>query len=291
MSNSGSDYELKFAMHDTIHCLTPGLFRSLKRGERKLSKLEVSYEFGDGERIEFSGPEPLGDDDLRVLQGLIAMAGPQGEILAPTTESPEGLSIRRMLELRWGAVNEESLVVRGSYRSLAKEIGYAEIEKSNTIRDCIERLWKVSVIAQKDGKRLGFRLLADYASDDPNGQLFVALNPRLASAVLGDKYTRIDMNEVRQIKQGGTRLIHQRLCGWIDHGKSRKVGGDMLCSYVWPDPVDETAMRKRRSRLKPLLAELLAIGWSVKQYSKGKFEIKRPALSRSDDGPLQHNLF
>jgi hypothetical protein len=291
---SKQNYALTFAMHDPIHCLTPGLFRSLKRGERKLTKLEVSYEFGDGEKIEFSGPEPLGDDDLRVLQGLIAMAGPQGQPVMPSTVSQEGLSSRQKLELRWGAVEEESLIVKGSYRSLAREIGYAEIEKSKTIRDCIERLWKVSVIVQKDGKRKGFRLLADYASDEdiPNdGQLFVALNPRLASAVLGDTFTRIDMNEVRQIKLGGTRLIHQRLCGWIDQGKARKVNVDTLCGYVWPDPVDETAMRQRRSRLKPLLAELSAIGWKVKELGKGKYEIKRPSFSVNDIRPIQQNLF
>ncbi|WP_268916240.1 replication protein C, IncQ-type, partial [Aeromonas caviae] len=34
------------------------------------------YDYGDGKRIEFSGPEPLGADDLRILQGLVAMAGP-----------------------------------------------------------------------------------------------------------------------------------------------------------------------------------------------------------------------
>lgn len=290
MSKSG--YELKFALHDTMHCLTPGLFRSLKKGDRKKSKLEIKYAFGSGEIIEFSGPEPLGDDDLRVLQGLIALAGPQGEILAPNTESSDGLSIRQMLELRWGAINEKSLVVKGSYRSLAREIGYADIENYPTIRDSIERLWKVSVIVEKDGKRMGFRLLADYASDDPRGQLYVALNPRLASAVLGDiRHTRIDMNEVRAIQLGGTRLLHQRLCAWIDPGKNRKVGVDALCSYVWPDEVDETAMRQRRSRLKPLLAELSKIGWVVTPQEKGKFSIKRPSLARSNDIPLQQNLF
>ncbi|WP_268915886.1 replication protein C, IncQ-type, partial [Aeromonas caviae] len=37
-----------------------GQFRSLKRGERKRGKLDVVYDYGDGKRIEFSGPEPLG---------------------------------------------------------------------------------------------------------------------------------------------------------------------------------------------------------------------------------------
>ena len=53
----------------------PSLFRSLKRGERKRSKLDVVYDYGNNKRIEFSGPEPLGANDLRILQGLVALAG------------------------------------------------------------------------------------------------------------------------------------------------------------------------------------------------------------------------
>ena len=67
-------HDLSHARHDPAHCLAPGLFRALKRGERKHSKLDVIYDYGDGKRIEFSGPEPLGADDLRILQGLVAMA-------------------------------------------------------------------------------------------------------------------------------------------------------------------------------------------------------------------------
>ncbi|WP_268915854.1 replication protein C, IncQ-type, partial [Aeromonas caviae] len=36
----------------------PGLFRSLKRGERKRLKLDVTYTHGD-DSIRFWGPEPL----------------------------------------------------------------------------------------------------------------------------------------------------------------------------------------------------------------------------------------
>lgn len=64
-----SKFDLTHARHDPAHCLAPGLFRSLKRGERKRSKLDVTYTYGK-DSIRFWGPEPLGADDLRVLQGL-----------------------------------------------------------------------------------------------------------------------------------------------------------------------------------------------------------------------------
>ncbi|WP_411907670.1 replication protein C, IncQ-type, partial [Salmonella enterica] len=71
-------HRLSHVRHVPAHCLAPGLFRALRRGERKRSTLDVTDDYGDGQRIEFSGPEALGAEDLRSLQGLVAMAGPHG---------------------------------------------------------------------------------------------------------------------------------------------------------------------------------------------------------------------
>ncbi len=128
-------YDLTHARHDRAHCLAPGLFRSLKRGDRKRLKLHVAYEYGDKRRIEFKGPEPLGVDDLRILQGLVAMAGPSGLILSPEPKTEKGKQLRLVLEPKWEAVKQDALVVKGSYRTLAREIGYANIENSKPIRD------------------------------------------------------------------------------------------------------------------------------------------------------------
>ncbi len=87
-------HSLSHVRHDPAHCLAPGLFRALKRGERKRSKLDVTYDYGDGKRIEFSGPEPLGADDLRILQGLVAMAGPNGLVLGPEPKTEGGRQLR-----------------------------------------------------------------------------------------------------------------------------------------------------------------------------------------------------
>ena len=164
--NPHNHNELTHLRHDPSHCLAPGLFRSLKRGDRKKFKLDVSYHYGDGEQIEFSGPEPLGGDDLRVLQGLVAMAGPCGLVLSPEPSTEGGQQLRLSLKPRWEAIQQDALVIKGSYRSLAREIGYSNIDDSKTIRDCIERLWKVSIITQAGKKRQGFRMLSEYASDE-----------------------------------------------------------------------------------------------------------------------------
>lgn len=270
-------YDLTHARHDPAHCLAPGLFRSLKRGERKRGKLDVVYDYGDGKRIEFSGPEPLGADDLRILQGLVAMAGPGGLVLSPEPQTEAGQQLRLFLEPKWEAVQQDAMVVKGSYRALAREIGYANIEDSKPIRDCVERLWKVSIIAQNGRKRQGFRLLSEYASDDAEGRLYVALNPLIAQAVMGGgQHVRISMDEVRALESEAARLLHQRLCGWIDPGKSGKTSIDTLCGYVWPSEASPSAMRKRRQRVREALPEMEAMGWSVIEYAAGKYDIARP---------------
>lgn len=270
-------HDLSHARHDPAHCLAPGLFRALKRGERKRSKLDVTYDYGDGKRIEFSGPEPLGADDLRILQGLVAMAGPSGLVLGPEPKTPGGQQLRLFLEPKWEAVETDAMVVKGSYRALAREVGYADIEDSRPIRECIERLWKVSIIAQDGRKRQGFRLLSEYASDDAEGRLYVALNPLIAQAVMGGRqHVRISMDEVRALESEAARLLHQRLCGWINPGKTGKASIDTLCGYVWPSEASPSAMRKRRQRVREALPELEVLGWSVIEYAAGKYDITRP---------------
>jgi len=276
-------FDLTHARHDPTHCLAPGLFRSLKRGERKKSKLHVVYDYGDGRRIEFSGPEPLGADDLRVLQGLVAMAGPHGLVLSPEPKTEAGRQLRLFLEPKWEAVKEDALVVKGSYRALAREIGYANIDDTKPIRECIERLWKVSIVAQHGRRRQGFRLLAEYASDEQEGKLFVALNPLIAYAVMGGRYVHIDMDEVRALRTDPASLIHQRLCGWIDPGKSGRIEIDTLCSYAWPNTVNDNAMKRRRGIARKALKEIITLGWKVNEYAQNKFEITRPKTSHVID--------
>lgn len=273
----GPLHELTHARHDPAHCLAPGLFRSLKKGDRKKLKLDVVYEYGSGTRLEFSGPEPLGSDDLRVLQGLVAMAGPAGLLLSPEPLTEAGKQLRLFLEPKWEAVQSNAMVVKGSYRKLAAEIGYQNADDSRPIRESIERLWKVSIIIQHKGKRMGYRLLSEYASDDAQGRLHVALNPRIASAVMGDSpHSRIELSEVRRLQGDAARLIHQRLCGYIDPGKTRNVSLDTLAAYAWPDEAVGSAVRMRHKRARDALAEIEGCGWTVVETTKGQFKISRP---------------
>lgn len=281
--------ELTHARMDPAHCLAPGLFRSLKKGDRKKHKLQVVYEFRDGNsRIEFCGPEPLGDDDLRVMQGLVALAAVSGEsgrgiVLSAEPGSEDGQQLRALLETQFEAVDKCAMVVAGSYARLAMEIGYADPYSGSAmkaIKRCIERLWKVSVVVQNGTKRMGFRILSQYACDSADGQLFVALNPRLAEAIMGDsQHMRIEMEEVRGLNTGPARLMHQRL-HWINAGKTKPVKLETLCSYIWPEDATPSTMRQRHRTARNALKELKGLGWGVDEYAPGKFNITRPNPQR-----------
>ena len=84
------------------------------------------------------------------------------------------------------------------------------------------------------------------------------------------------MAEVRALQTDPARLIHQRLCGWIDPGKAGRVELDTLSGYVWPDEANAEAMKKRRQKVRKALAELATVGWKVGEYAAGKWEIGRP---------------
>ena len=287
-SGGGRMVDLTHARHDRAHVLAPGLFRSLAPGERKKTKLDVTYDFGNGERIEFKGFDPLGVLEMRVLQGLVAMAGPCGLVLEDQDRASES-GAQLMLDLfepdphvQAAKLKPASLVVRDSLRRLAREIGMDEGGASvKLIRKAIERMYGVTIFVQVGKRRMGMRMLAAYASDEGTGDLYVALNPRIASAIMGSTpYARIDLDEVRRLDGDPARLIHQRLCGWIDPGKSGEVGIEVLSSYVWPDePANDAAKWKRWGRVRKAISEIAALGWHIEDLRKDHWRVIRPKIS------------
>lgn len=282
-------YDLTHARHDPAHVLAPGLFRSLGPGDRAKMKLDVTYVHGQ-DQLEFKGHEPLGVDDMRVLQGLVALAGPEGLILRDEDALPD--SGRQLIldlfsppaVIAEAGRKPDTLVVRDSFRRLAREIGMDEGGKGlKAIRTSVERLFGVTVFAQSGKRRVGMRLLSSYASDEGSGDLYVALNPRLAGAIFGDRqHIRIELAEVRALGTDPARLIHQRLCGWVDAGKSGKATIETLAAYVWPVPTEvESTLKKRRATVRKALTELSSIGWTLEEYARGKMKITRPKQPRS----------
>lgn len=163
---------------------------------------------------------------------------------------------------------------------LLREIGLTDSGGNiRTLKASLVRMANVTVLITQSKKQASFHWLS-YAFDDGDGRLFVALNPRIAEAILGERsHARIDMNEVRALISDPSRLIHQRLCGWIDPGKFGRVSIDTFCSYVWPDESTcPNTIKKRRKVVRKALNEFRNIGWLVQEYARGKWKISRPQI-------------
>lgn len=287
--------EITYAKHDPYHCLTPGLFKSYKRGERTQRNFHCKMVIDESTEtsIEFKGYQPLGADDLRVLQGLIAMSGPNGLVLEPEPEDEQMHQLRLLLNTRHDAMFEDARVAKGSLNQLCDLIGYVRGGSANKrILECIERLRMVVVFFEtnRNGRqeRKTFNVLSHtYTSvtkGASDGTIMVALNPLIAKSVVGNaRYVKINLQEVRNLKNDAAVLIHQRLCGWIDSGQSSSIGMEKLFEYVWDteNVITKDGEKYRKKTIRAAMNELAKIGWKIREVrsnKKIKFEIERSRI-------------
>jgi len=144
--------------NDPAHCLAPGLFCSLKRGERKKLKLDITYQYGD-ESIRFWGPEPLGIDDMRLLQGIIALSGLSTLILKPEPKTSIGQQLRLFMDPQWEALEADTKVIKTSIRALLRECGYSgdSGHKWKQAIQSLERMIAVTIIVVIGKRREGYQ--------------------------------------------------------------------------------------------------------------------------------------
>ncbi|MEK7382145.1 MAG: replication protein C, IncQ-type, partial [Elusimicrobiota bacterium] len=226
----------------------------------------------------FIGFEPLGADDMRLLQGIVALAS-----AAPATvdlfkpKGDTGKQLALLLEPKQDAVTEEASAVRTSLQRLMNEIGYKTDggEKREDVMESFRRLANVTVHVRGDSKEWAIHLLS-YYHDEVSGQLSIAVNHRITKAIMGDgAYTHIDMREVRALHSDPGRILHQRLCATVDPGKQLTIGIDKLIGYVWPESVTGSTLRTRRQTIRGAIAELTATGGWLFQPTAAGYLISR----------------
>ena len=292
MANSSSLLRLFRTDHvriEQVFCSAPGLFGSLPKPLPKDAHLDMMYETSDA-TFEFFG-RCLGVPELRVFQAVLALvpvSGPGGckMLLDGDNEYAVGKEHLRTLSVDDHKFDGDSLVVRTTFYELAKECGYADScfhggARIKAVQKALETLWSVTVlIRHNSGDVDGSRLLSHYQADK-SGKLTVAINPRLAEGIMGKRrYSRLDMNEIRALKSDPARLINQRVCGFIDPGKSHKVALDTLIGYVWlSQALNIKAIQWRKRAVRKALTELEVLGWSAAEYVEDKFDISRRKMA------------
>lgn len=297
---------LTHARVDSGVCHTPGLFKSLSPGEREGSKLNVKYTPREGgASYQFVGPEPLGTDDLRVFQGLVAAAAIMQEHQWATvqhdSQSERGIALRSGLEKKLALLEDgteaqsdkdAALMVNVSYARLATEIGYANTRDKSAIRDSIKRLFSVTTFKTEDGYTVGSKLIADYKAKDATEEICIALNPVLAAAVLGTdggNALRVNLTEARLLKSPAARLLQWRL-SFINEGATRQVGLTRLCEYAYPPTAPDEL--KRRAGVEAVKAadkrrRLLALAGGADAEAAAKARADLATLDRALTNPKQ----
>lgn len=312
-------YRYTHAKHDPALCTILGLFRAFRRGDRKHKKLDIRETYGKA-WMEVTGEEPLGADDLHILQGLVAMAASLNGEVTMLQEVPKTLDqifLRNAIDFKGEPA--PIMVVSGTLYQLNKEIDLGNSSSSyKKIRECIARLGSTSIVHDVGGKRRSFRLLShcgtttrvteaalnpvitatDAASAIGGGCFAVALNPMLTASVLGKSiklsgsHARIEMFEVRAIKHEAARLIHQYLCAVIDPGKPKTLSRETLRARIWPEtPENANLLNQHHYRLRVAIRMLAPLGWRfVPSASSRKnraqrdyqtFEIYRPTKAET----------
>lgn len=289
---------LLFAQHDPAHCLAPALFRSLSARSRDSQKLRVTYDFNQATQLVFEGDEQLGPDDLRTLQGLVALgtlSAKQSDYAPTATPTDIRRELQKRLISKSAGTSAEVQFLRTSYPLLARELGYSSVNGGSTYAKLASSVARLSAVRltlhtlEADSwVERSSQLIAQFESESAGRELFIALNPRLTTAVRstkGKQYFRVSLDEARRLKSDASRLLHQRL-HFINAGSQKRIELDTLAGYVWATPSENINTQKSRVRtLQKALSELAAIGWSVTSPSAGLYEIARPASTLPKSRP------
>jgi hypothetical protein len=285
-------YDLSHARHEPGQCHA-SIFRSLPKGTKRTSKLDITYKFGK-ESLRFVSFEILGVDDMRFFQVFVALAGPSESFvrLDGSAKTDLGKLLATALNPTNDAQNMYARIVKKtSFYRVLKEAGYDPEQKKNieNLKRSLFRLSNVSLQVNSTERIFSIHLMS-YEIDKATNELSIALNPLVTESITGKRrYTWIDLNEVRSLKTDPARILHERLCAWIDRGKTKQVSLDKILGYIYPDKATENTIRKRRYTARKALQEIADTGWKIEESSKGICTITRPKVLYINEEKTEEN--
>jgi len=207
-----------FANADNLFCCYP-------KGKQYKRVLNIHYVMGqDGNgSFDFQGPEQLDPTDLRVFQGVVALACIDFYRVGIVEMMREAGKHKNRLILTGDAIDQILFAVRFKLSDFAQEIGYARpsADTLERIRNSLARLGRVIVRAERPnflGKPFqgSYQMLSGYWEDSATRDVVVVLNPELTASVWRKKsFLKMDMREIRALKSDAAHLLHHRL-HWIN---------------------------------------------------------------------------
>lgn len=314
-------------MHPDISLLD-GLFSAARRQDRKqmlelVRRNEDVSEYATViKEIKAVSPYTLGPSELRVLQGLMAEAArtaskswDERSFRLEAPRNPHEALLASQFEAKSSEGFKPALQIETTLRQLARAVGF-EPDAGGTIeslKQSLRRLAHTSVEIRKVDRYLVWKknepvykterketicslISVHWSETGSRSRLHVAVSPALAEVALiavtpdlRGKYFRIVLEEVRQLHNHGlARLLHHRLCGYIDAGKTNSVRLSTLDSNLWRKPAPTpNAAKWRRRQIRAALGRLMSLRepWKVEEPKRHLFQITRPAPPSTNKEP------
>lgn len=253
------------------------LFRPLPKQElAKRPVLDVTYRpSSGGPYLRFSAKAALGIPEQTLLLVLIEMAKQQfeafsGEVIVDEkTGSEIGRKLWSFLHKDDSFKGMQTLRVETCWYELNRRCGSQTGGATQKLRAFqLERLCEV-VVWEHDGDdkktKSQSNLVVWLVGDDE--RIHLALNCRLASAILGQPYSQVSLAERLELSRDIPMALHAFLSTTIRHGHHLKIGLESLIDRLWPGSADAAPASTHRSRRGDVHVGLCAIGqldgWTV----------------------------
>lgn len=246
--------------------------------------------FDDGRTLEIRFIAALESFHLLVLLAIIAEAQRDKQWQTPKGPNLLDLELREDMELIGKAATSNNLTVNLSYYSLAICMGrHPSTNLRRQIDKALDHLKGTQFIwhDEKGNFIESYNLISyiKFPSDSKNNALKISLCPVLSNVgKQGQPYTRISMDEVRNLKCLTSVLLHGWLSSIVAPGQKRSINVDtILGDVIWVQKTEKgsSTYRSRRTNLmKNLLPDLKNASWTWEyDEKKDQLNIKRPEIA------------
>lgn len=255
------------------------LFRPLPKTKKEnRPTLDVTYQSANGQHgFIFSAREALGIPEQTLLLVLFELAQEQFEafsndvVLSSNTSNELGRELWNMLHKDSSSAPGRTLSFSTTWYELSRRCGLEtggtnQAQRQEQLRRlCEVAVWEIQKDSSgKESKRQSF-LVSWLVGDDE--RIHLALNCRLASALLGQHYAQVSMVERLSLSRELARAVHAFLSTALSRGHGLKIGVEKLMQRLWPGgegAVPAGTLRRRRMDVRDSLNAIGAIdGWTV----------------------------
>ena len=251
------------------------LFRPLPKGGMR-PVLDVSYRPKGGDlTLRFSARQALGIPEQTLLLALLELAKTQhdlrGSAMVLDAKTTDGVAVALWGRLNKGDVTSQQTALRVDTtwhelnRLYGEQIGGSA---TATRKEQLQRLCEVIVWEEvndvKQTLNQAFLVVMLKANDE---RLHLALNARLAAAILADGYAQVSLSERSCLNKDVAKAVHAFLSTSISPGRRLHIGVETLLDRFWPCSRAQAPAKTHTSRRAYIVDALHAVSrlhlWSV----------------------------